>query len=195
MVSIENIDFLFPRWLTSSLHAINDRWETFQAMIMRQVSEASELVSEATEFCRNHPVIGLFLAVVAVFGFFPILAFLAIVCGSFVVIFVTAFTVFQGVVVVSLMPLLAVLVPIVMIGGTAAIFVYIAYRSVANILHTIKRIINAALPSQVVAKPMRFRGYKVKPHTSQQFHYPHDAFTTDEEPFEEELFHSSPNRF
>ena len=208
---MENIDFLFPRCLTLSIKAINNRWEmcrenfkNIQAMIMRQVSEARQLVRQAMEFCRSHPVIGLFLAIVAVFGFFPILAFLAIVCGSFVVIFITALTVFQGIVVVSLMPLLAVLVPVLMIGGTAAVFAYIAYRSVVKIQRIIKRIIgrlkemvNSKIPSRIHGKPVRFRSYKVKSHAiPQEFHHRYETFPpNDEEPFEEELLHSSPDRF
>ncbi|XP_078371610.1 uncharacterized protein LOC144655267 [Oculina patagonica] len=211
MVEIENIDFLFPSWITSNLKAINNRWEmcwqTFnncQAMIMRRVSQAREFVTKAKKFSVNHPVIAMFLAVVAVLGFIPILASFSIVSGSFVVIFVTAFTVFQGVVVVSLVPFLAVLVPILMIGGTAAIFAYLAYRSVMKILRIIKRIsmrlkeiLSSMVPSQIRGKPVRFRGYKGKSHAiPQKSHRRYEAFpSTDEEPFEEELFNSSPDWF
>ncbi|KAL9972154.1 hypothetical protein ACROYT_G018409 [Oculina patagonica] len=208
MVSIENIDFLFPSWFTSSVHAINHHWETcrenfnnYQAMIMRRASQAREFARQATEFIRNHPVIGVFLAVVAVLGFIPILAFTSIVSGSFLVIFVTALTVFQGVVVVSLVPFLAVLVPILMIGGTAAVFGYIVYRSVVKVLQIIKQTIKAinsgpkemanhTLPSRINGKPIRFRSYKVKPPA-----IPYTFPPNDEEPFEEELFYSSPNWF
>ncbi|XP_078371701.1 uncharacterized protein LOC144655338 [Oculina patagonica] len=208
MVSIEDIEFLFPSWLTSGLHAINHQWETcweyfnnYQAMIMCRVSQAREFVTQALAFTRRHPVIGVFLVVVAVLGFIPILAFLSIVSGSFVVIFVTALTVFQGVVVVSLLPFLAVLVPILMIGGTAAVFIYTVYRSVVKILQIIKRIIerihrgpkemaNHTLPSRINGKPIRFRSYKVKPPA-----IPYAFPPNDEEPFEEELFYSSPNWF
>ncbi|XP_078371700.1 uncharacterized protein LOC144655337 [Oculina patagonica] len=208
MVSIENIEFLFPSWLKSGLHAINHQWETcrenvnnYQAMIMRRVSQAREFVTQALAFIRNHPVIGVFLAVVAVLGFIPILAFFSIVSGSFVVIFVTALAMFQGVVVVSLAPFLTVLVPILMIGGTAAIFIYTVYRSVVKVLQIIERIIkrihrgpkemaNPTLPSRINGKPIRFRSYKVKPPA-----IPHTFPPNDEEPFEEELYYSSPNWF
>ncbi|KAL9972147.1 hypothetical protein ACROYT_G018400 [Oculina patagonica] len=208
MVSIENIEFLLPSWLTSVLHAITHHWETcwenfnnHQAMIMRRASQAREFFRLATEFICKHPVIGVFLAVVAVLGFIPILAFFSIVSGSFAVIFVTAFTVFQGVVVVSLVPFLAFLVPILMIGGTAAIFIYTVYRSVVKILQIIKRIIkpihrgpkemaNHTLPSRINGKPIRFRSYKVKPPA-----IPYAFPPNDEEPFEEELYYSSPNWF
>ncbi|XP_078371707.1 uncharacterized protein LOC144655342 [Oculina patagonica] len=178
-----------------------ENFNNYQAMIMRRVSQAREFVTQALALIRNHPVIGVFLAVVAVLGFIPILAFLSIVSGSFVVIFVTALTVFQGVVVVSLVPFLAVLVPILMIGGTAAIFIYTVYRSVVKILQIIKRTIkrihrgpkemaNHTLPSRINGKPIRFRSYKVKPPA-----IPYAFPPNDEEPFEEELFYSSPNWF
>ncbi|XP_078368251.1 uncharacterized protein LOC144652093 [Oculina patagonica] len=208
MVSIENIDFLFPSWLTSSLQAINQQWKTcrenfniYQAMIMRRARQARKFVRQALAFISNHPVIGIFLAVVAVLGFIPIFAFLSIVSGSFVVIFVTALTIFQSVVVVSLVPFLAVLVPILMIGGTVAVFVYTVYCSVVRILQiierTIKRILsgpkemaNHTLPSQINGKPIRFRSYKVKPNAIPPTFPPND-----EVPFEEELFYRSPNWF
>ncbi|KAL9972127.1 hypothetical protein ACROYT_G018378 [Oculina patagonica] len=208
MVSIENIEFLFPSWLISSLHSINHQWETcletfknYQAVIMRRASQAGEIVRQAMEFIHNHPVIGVFLAVVAVLGFIPILAFLTIVSGSFVIIFVTALTMFQGVVVISLAPFLTVLVPILMIGGTAAVFTYTVYRSFVKILQIIKRVIkrihrgpkeiaNHTLPSRINGKPIRFRSYKVKPPA-----IPYAFPPNDEEPFEEELFYSSPNWF
>ena len=200
MVEIVDIEFLCPRWLSSRLNATSEHWENFKNFqVMRRVRQALELVRQSREFSVSHPVIAMFLAVVAVFGFLPILAFLSIVSGSFVVIFMTAFTVFQGVIVISLMPLLTVLVPILMIGGAAAVFTYTAYLTVVKTLQIIKRttrrlkeMVQSKVPSRFRGKPVRFVGYKMKPRTSQQFHHHFDAFPpNDEEPFEEELLYSS----
>ena len=199
MVEINFNDFSFPRWKT----AIYNHWEKFKnVQVKRRVTQAREFVSQAKEFILNHPVISIFFALVAVLGFIPVFLFLSIVSGSFVVIFVTALTVFQGVVVVSLVPLLTVLVPILMIGGTAAVFAYIAYCTVAKILRIVKRIIRKiaskvwdpdVLPSRINGKPVRFRSYKVKPRdVPQGYDRRYEEIPTDEEPFEEELFHSSP---
>ena len=173
---------------------------------MRRVSKARKFVSHARQFVLDHPVITMFLAVVAVLGFIPVFLFFSIVSGSFVVIFVTALTVFQGVVVVCLVPLLTVLVPILMIGGTVAVFVYIAYRSAVRALQIINSIIKAVLPTRFLSKPVGCGGYQVKPHgmpqeynrhtKAEEYYDRHDSFPTDEEPFEEELSSNSfPERF
>ena len=202
MVEIKFIDVSFSRWKT----AIYDRWENFKnVQVNRRVTQAREFGGQAKEFIFNHPMISMFLAVVAVLGFIPVFLFLSIVSGSFVVIFVTALTVFQGVVVVSMVPLLTVLVPILMIGGTAAAFAYIAYCTAAKILRIVKRIFRKitnkvwapdVLPLRINGKPVRFRSYKVRPRdTSQEYDRRYEEFPTDEEPFEEELLHSSSKRF
>lgn len=91
-----------------------------------------------------------------------------------------------------------------MIGGTATIFAYITYRSVVKILRLIKQVsrqlkemVISTVPSRIRGKPVRFRGYKGKsPAFPQKSHHHCEAFPpTDEEPFEEELFNSSPDWF
>ena len=163
-----DIDKILQQWLT-------DRWETmknYQADCLESLKDCQAMrrYRQAEEFSHSHPVIAIFLAFVFGLGFFPVIVFVSFVFGSFVFIFLTALTVFAGVLVVSLVPFLAVVVPILMLGGVLAVFVYIAHCCVVKIRRIItpfNRLAQSKLPSRINGKRIRFAGHRVKPHAPQ----------------------------
>jgi len=185
-----DIDKLLPQWLT-------DRWETmknYQAYCLESLEncQAVRICRQANEFSHSHPVIAMFLAIVFSFSFLPVIVFVSFVFGSFVVIVFTALTVFGGVLVICLVPLLAVSVPVLMFGGVLAVFVYNAYCCVVNIGPIIKRfnckgMVQSRLPSRIHGKRIRFAGHRVKPYAPQQL--------KEEETFVDELFNRFPDCF
>lgn len=202
-----DIDEFLPQWLTDRWESLKnyqaDCWESlknYQADCWESLKncQAVHRYKQAKEFSHSHPVIAMFLAIVFGFGFLPVIVFLSFVFGSFVVIFFTALTVFQGVLVVSLVPFLTVAVPILMFGGVVAVFVYIAYCCVVKIRRIIKRfkeMFQSKLPSRINGKRIRFVGHKVKTHATQQLNYNYAFPPSEEETFVDELFYSSPDCF
>ena len=184
------------QWLT-------DCWEitkNYQADCLESLKNCQALhrYRQAKEFSHAYPVIAIFLAIVFGFGLFPVIIFVSFVLGSFVVIFFTALTVFEGVLVISLVPFLAVVAPILMFGGVVAVFVYIAYCGVVKTRRIIKRLkemFKCRLPSRINGKRIKFSGHRVKLHVSQQLNY-NDLFPpSEEESFVDELFNISPDCF
>ena len=149
-MEIENIDFMFPQWLTSSIKAVNQHMESLKTC------EAMRRLRQARTFSQNYPVISLVLAFTFATSFFPIFAFLAFISGSFVVILFTALTIFGGVFVASLVPFLTVLFPILILGGTAAVILYFTYCTVVRVLQIIHRLTDMvmSLLTQVLAGAM-----------------------------------------
>ncbi|KAJ7325685.1 hypothetical protein OS493_029111 [Desmophyllum pertusum] len=134
MVEVENIDFIFPQWLTSSVKAINEQMENVNnCEVMRRLRDART-------FSKKYPVMSTFLAIFFAISFFPIFVVLTFISGSFVVILFTAITVFAGVFVASLVPFLTVLLPVLILGGMVAVFGYLAYCSVVRVLQIIHRL-------------------------------------------------------
>ena len=152
-------------------------------------------IAKAKDFADRHPVVALFLAVVAVLGFLPIFGFLAFVSGSLVVILLTALAVFLGVIFVSLVPFLTVLIPILMFGGIAAVFIYFAYRSVVKMLQVIARLKDMvmSLPSKIVGVSFGFgRDREVKQPAPPVVDCCEDVVpTADEEFFDEEFYYGN----
>ena len=196
-----------PQWLTDRWESLNNYQagcleciKNYQADCLESLKncQAVYIYRQAKEFSHSHPVIAMFLAFVFGFGFFPVIVFLSFVFGSFVVIFFTALTIFEGVLVLSLVPFLAVVPIILMSGGVVAGFVYIAYCCVVKIRRIIKRlkeIFKCRLPSRINGKRIKFAGHRIKPQTSQQLNYD-DAFPpSEEETFVDELFNNSPDFF
>lgn len=187
------IDKFLLQWLT-------DHWESlqiYQAHCLDNLKNCPALsrYTQAKEFSHSHPVIAIFLAVVFGFGFLPIIVFLSFVFGSFVVIFFTALTVFEGVLVISLVPFLTVAVPILMFGGVAAVFIYIAYCCVVTIRRIVKQLkemFKSRLPSRIHGKRIRFVGHRVNP---QQLNCNFAFPPSEQETFEDELSNSSPDCF
>ena len=163
------IEKFFPQWLADRRKSLkNHQADFFESLENCQVVRSYRQVKE---FCHSYPVIAMFLAIVFCFGFLPLIVFVSFVFGSFVVIFFTALTVFAGVLGISLVPLLAVVVPILMLGGVLAIFVYISYCCVKKIRLVVKRFKGLFLfkpPSRIHGKRIWFAGHRVKPHTPQQ---------------------------
>lgn len=163
-----DIDKFLQQWLTN-------RWETmknYQTECLESLKDCQAVrrYRQAEEFSYSHPVIAMFLAFVFGLGIFPVSVFVSFVFGSFVVIFFTALTVFAGVLVISLVPFLAVVVPILMFGGVLAVFVYIAHSCVIKIRRIIKPfngLSQSKLPSRINGKRIRFAGHRVKPHAPQ----------------------------
>ena len=190
------IDESLPQWLT-------DHWESlqvYQADCLESLKNcpAARLCTQAKEFSQSHPVIAMFLAIVFCFGFLPVIVFSSFVFGSFLVIFFTALTVFEGILVVSLVPFLTVAVSIVMFGGVLAVFVYIAYCCVVKILRIIKpfkEMFQSRLPSRIHGKRIRFVGCRLKPQASKQFNYNSAFPPSEQEVFEDELCNRSPDYF
>lgn len=136
-----DIDEFLPQWLTDRWESLKnyqaDCWESlknYQADCWESLKncQAVHRYKQAKEFSHSHPVIAMFLAIVFGFGFLPVIVFLSFVFGSFLVISFTALTVFEGVLVVSLVPFFNVLVPILMIGSTATVFVCHTYCCVVK---------------------------------------------------------------
>ena len=189
MIEVENIDSLLPKWLNSaSLRAVEERVENVKCQVLRGIGKARH-------FADRHPVVALFLAVVAVLGFLPIFVFLAFVSGSLVIILLTGLSVFLGVIFVSLVPFLTVLIPILMIGGIAAVFIYFAYRSVVKMLQVIERLkaMVMSLPSKIVGVSFGFgRDSEVKQPALPVVDYCEDVVpTADEEFFDEEFYYGN----
>ena len=182
-------DKFLPQWLT-------DRWETiknYQADCFDSLKncQAVRRYRQAKELSHSHPVIAMFLAVVFGFGFLPVVVCASFVFSSFVVIFFTALTVFGGVLVISLVPFLTVVVPILMFGGVLAVFGYIAYCGVVKIrpiTKPIEGLLQSKLPSRINGKKIRFARRRVKPHAAA-----HQL--KEEETFVDELFNRSPDCF
>ena len=188
-----DIDKFLLQWLP-------DHWEKlqiYQAHCLDSLKNcpAVHRYRQAKEFSQSHPVIAMFLAIVLGFGFLPVIIFLSFIFGSFVVIFFTALTVFEGVLVISLLPFVAVTVPIMMFGGVAAVFVYLAYCCVVRIRRNIKRykeMFQSRLPSRIHGKRIRFVGHRLNP---QQVNCNSTFSPSEQETFEEELSNSSPDCF
>ena len=185
IIDVENIDSLLSKWLNSaSLRAVEER-----------VKNAKCQVLVARDYADRHPVIALFLAVVAVLGFLPIVVFLAFASGSLVVILGTALSVFLGVIFVSLVPLLTVLIPILMIGGITGVFIYFAYRSVVKMLEVIERLKDMlmSLLSKIVVVSFGFgRDREVKQPAPPVVDCCEDVVpTADEEFFDEEFYYGN----
>ena len=183
-----DFDKFLQQWLT-------DRWETvknYQADCWESLKDCQAVhrYRQAEEFCHSHPVIAMFLAIVFALGFFPVIVFASFIFGSFVVIFFSALTVFTGVLVISLVPFFAVLVPILMFGGVLAVFVYIAHCCVLEIRRFIKPfngLSQPKFPSRINGKRIRFAGHRVKPYVPQQL--------KEEETFVDEVFNRSSDCF
>ena len=185
MIDVENIDSILPKWLNSaSLRAVEEH-----------VKNAKCQVLVARDYADRHPVIALFLAVVAVLGFLPIFVFLAFVSGSLVVIVGTALSVFVGLIFVSLVPLLTVLIPILMIGGIAGVFIYFLYRSVVKMLQVIERLKDTvmSLLSKIVGVSFGFGcDREVKQPAPSVVDRNEDVVpTADEEYFDEEFYYGN----
>ena len=182
------IDKLLQKWLT-------DRWESmknYQADFLESLENCQALrrYRQVKEFSHSYPVIAMFLAIVFGFGFLPVIVFILFVFGSFVVIFFTALTVFGGVLLISLVPLLAVVVPILMFGSVLAVFVYIAYCCIEKtglIIKRFKGLFQFKLPPRIKGKRIGFAGHRVKPLTPQQ--------RKEEETFVDELLNRSHDCF
>ena len=189
MIDVENIDSLLPKWLNSArLRAVEERVENAKCQVFQRIREGKD-------FADRHPVVALFLAVVAVLGFLPIFVFLAFVSGYLVVILLTALAVFLGVAFVSLVPFLTVLIPILMIGGIAAVFIYFAYRSVVKMLQVIARLKDMvmSLLSKIVGVSFGFGcDREVKQPAPSVVDCCEDVLpTADEEYFDEEFYYGN----
>ena len=191
-----SIEKFLPEWLTNYWESL----KIYQANCLERLknSPAEHRYAQVKEFTQTHPVIAFFLAIVFGFGFLPVIVFLSVVFGSFVVIFFTALTVFEGVLVVSLVPFLAFLVPVLMFGGVLAVFVYITYGCVVKIRRIVKRfkeMLQTRLPSRIPGKRNRFVRPTGKTHASQQLNYNSVFPPNEQETFEDELCNSSPDCF
>ena len=183
-----DIDEFLPQWLT-------DYWESlkiYQAHCLERLKNypAAHRYAQAKEFSQSHPEIAMLMAIIFSFGFLPVIIFLSVVFVSFVAIFFTALTVFEGILVVSLVPFLVFAVPVLMFGGMLAVFVYITYCCVMKISRIVKRfkeIFQSRLPSRILVKRIRFVGPGGKIHASQQLSYNSEYPPCEQETFEDEI--------
>ena len=191
-----DIDEFLPQWLT-------DYWESlkiYQAHCLESLKNypAAHRYAQAKEFSQSHPEIAMLMAIIFSFGFLPVIIFLSVVFVSFVAIFFTALTVFEGILVVPLVPFLAFAVPVLMFGGMLAVFVYITHCCVMKIPRIVKRfkeIFQSRLPSRILGERNRFVGPGVKTHASQQLNYNSEYPPCEQETFEDEICNSSPDCF
>ena len=133
MTWLEDIDYMFP-WLASNLRAISRRVASLKDC------QAMRILRQTKKFIENHPLISLFLAILIILGFLPFLVFLAFVSSSFVIVSLSALTVFGGTFVVALFSFLAVLFPVLVFGGILAVFVYLGFCFVMKMLRLMKRL-------------------------------------------------------
>ena len=80
-----DIDEFLPQWLT-------EYWESlkiYQAHCLERLNNypAAHRYAQAKEFSQSHPEIAMLMAIIFGFGFLPVIVFLSVVFGSFVVIF------------------------------------------------------------------------------------------------------------
>ena len=182
-----DIDKFLPQCLT-------DRWESmknYQEDCLENLRscQAVRTYRQAREFSHFHPVIAMFLAIVFGLGLLPVIVFLSFVFGSFVVIFFTALTAFEGVLLISLVSLLTMAIPILMFGGVVAAFVYTGYCCVVKVRRITKRfegMLQFWLPSRIHGKRIRFAGHRVKTHACPP---------SEEETFMDEMSNSSSGCF
>ena len=175
MIEVENVDFLLPNWFPSaSLRAVEKRAEELQCQVLGRIRRVKD-------FAERHPVIAMFLAIVLVLGFLPMFVFLTFLSVSLIVIFTTASAVFLGVILVSTIPFLSILIPILTFGGTAVVFTYFTYRSFVKILQVVPR-------WKKMVMSLRFgKG----PPVSEKVDFYEDIVPTDEELFDEEFYYGS----
>ena len=131
MIRIEDIDFLFP-FLGSNLRALNER------AVNLMKSQAVRTLIQVKEFIQTHPLISLFLVIFIVLGFLPFIVFTAFVSSSFLLVLLSALTVFGGTFAMAFVSFLVVLFPILMFGCGVAVFVYLTYCFIVSILQIVK---------------------------------------------------------
>ena len=157
MKRVEDIESMFP-WLGSNLRALNERAATLKKC------QAMRTLRRTKEFLQSHTVNSLLLVILVVLGFLPFIAFAIFVSSSFLVVSLSAITLFAGTFAVAFFSFLVVTFPFLMFGAALAIIVYLAYRLVVNTLHMIKqfRDMILALPSRILPECFRFGNFKVQ---------------------------------
>ena len=130
---IEGIDYMCP-WLMNNLQAV------VQQVNGLKECKALRMLRQIKKSLLNHPVTSVFLAILVSLVFLPALLFLAFVSSSFVVVSVSALTVFGGTFMVTLFSFLVVLSPALAFGGILAVFVYLLLSFVMKVLQIMKRL-------------------------------------------------------
>ena len=126
-----------------------DTLRTYQAM--RTFRRTKELT-------QSYPVLSLFLAIFIVLGLLPVIVFAALVSSPFLVVSVSALTVFGGTFLVAFFSLMVILFPLLMFGVAGAIFFFLAYRLAVNTLRKIKQLRDMifSFPSRILQEYIRF---------------------------------------
>ena len=129
--NIEDIESLFL-FLGSSVRALNER----AANLMN--SQVVRILRQTKEIIQTHPLNSLFLMIFIVLGFLPFIVFAAFVSSSFLLVLLSALTVFGGTFAVAFVSFLVVLFPILMFGGGVAVFVYLTHCFIVSIIQVVK---------------------------------------------------------
>ena len=132
MIRIENIESLFLQ-LGSKLR---EMWNKLETNLKNW--PGFHLLLQSKEFMQNHPLISLFLVICTILGSFPFIVFVAFVSSSFILVLLSAITVFGGTFAVAFICLLVFLFPIMTFGVGVAVFLYFAYCLVATVLQIVK---------------------------------------------------------
>ena len=127
--------------------------------------KALRTLGRTEDFIQSHPSISLFLTIFIVLGFLPMILLAALVFSPFLVISLSAVTVFGGTFLVASFSFLVTLFPALLFGAVVGVFVYLAYRVVVNALRVIKQLKDMvlSLPSGILPVLNRFDSCKEQP--------------------------------